>query len=571
MKYFFNKNKLLVVIMILAAVVRLWNLNNVPPHLTPDEAALGYNAYSILKTGRDEHGKLLPIVFKSFGDYKPGLYVYATIPFVATLGLNEWSVRLPSAISGIIIVYLIYLIVKQLFGNGYGLRVMGLKHTTHNTKQVFELPLCSALVAATNPWLITFSRGAWEVNLSLMLSLLGVYLFLKSLNENKYLLYSVVSFALTFIAYQGAKLSTGIIVLLLGIIYWKEFWRIEIKTIVKSVVVGLIIVSPILLSIVNGQSGRLEVFSVFSYPRSTEYVQNMLNEGNEKIGDINYYLYHGESYNFLRGVLGRFFNHFSGRFLFFEGDFSNPRHSAPYQGQLLLIDIILLIAGLVFVIRNYSLYPKSYSLIILWLVLAPLPAILSRDQVHAVRSLNMAVPLVIISAIGLAAVLNQLRVVSYVFLAFYFLSSVYFLDAYFVHLPIHQSKLWEYGYKQIVETVTPIQNNYKKVVVQQSFAQPYIYFLFFNRYSPAKYQSENSYVNSENKLDVGYVTKIDNVYFEAIDWSRNRGDHGVLFVADTLRIPPLDSNDEREFKLIKEIKYLDNLNTAFRILEVKTK
>ncbi len=556
---FFKNNKVLVAIFILAAVVRLWNLNNVPPHLTPDEAALGYNAYSILKTGRDEHGKLLPIVFKSFGDYKPGLYVYATIPFVATLGLNEWSVRLPSAISGIIIVYLLFLITKRLFNKNYDLSVV------------------IALVAATNTWLITFSRGAWEVNLSLMLTLLGVYLFLKALNENKYLLYSVVSFALTFIAYQGAKLSTGIIVLLLGVIYWKEFWKIDQKTIVKSVVIGLIIASPILLSIVNGQSGRLEVFSVFSYPRSTEYVQNMLNEGNEKIGDINYYLHHGETYNFLRGVLGRFFNHFSGRFLFFEGDFSNPRHSPPYQGQLLLIDMVLLLTGLVYIVRNYQLSPKFYSLIMFWLVLAPLPAILSRDQVHAVRSLNMAVPLIIISGLGLYYLINlfmnnKYKVFFYILCTiFYILSFLYFLDVYFVHLPKHQSKLWEYGYKQIVETVTPIQNDYKKVVVQQSFAQPYIYFLFFNSYDPAKYQRENSYVNSENKLDVGYVIKIDNVYFEAIDWSRNRGDHGVLFVADTLRIPPLDSNDEREFKLIKEIKYLDNLNTAFRILEVKTK
>jgi hypothetical protein len=297
----------------------------------------------------------------------------------------------------------------------------------------------------------------------------------------------------------------------------------------------------------------------------------MLNEGGEKIGDLNYYLYHGETFAFFRGVLGRFFNHFSGRFLFFEGDFSNPRHSAPYQGQLLLIDLLLLTVGIIYIVRNYSLFSKPYSLILLWLILAPLPAILSRDQVHAVRSLNMAIPLVFISAIGLTSVLKQLRVVGFGFLVFYFLSFVYFCDAYFVHLPKHSSKLWEYGYKQIVETVTPIQYNYEKVVVQQSFAQPYIYFLFFNKYDPAKYQNENSYVNSENKLDVGYVTKIDNVYFEAIDWSRNRGDHGVLFVADTLRIPPLDSNDDREFELIKEIKYLDNLNTAFRILEVKSK
>src|SRR3990170_6052123 len=94
----------IILIVLIAAVLRLWKLDNIPPHLTPDEAALGYNAYSILKTGKDEYGEFLPIIFKSFGDYKPGLYVYLTVPFVAFFGLNEYTVRLPSAIFGIIAV-----------------------------------------------------------------------------------------------------------------------------------------------------------------------------------------------------------------------------------------------------------------------------------------------------------------------------------------------------------------------------------------------------------------------------------------------------------------------------------
>jgi len=107
-----NKN-ILWLIILLAAIIRVWNLDNIPPHLTPDEASLGYNAYSILKTGKDEYGKTLPLIFKSFGDYKPGLYIYTTVPFVAVLGLSEFSVRLPSAIFGVISIYLIYLIAMK--------------------------------------------------------------------------------------------------------------------------------------------------------------------------------------------------------------------------------------------------------------------------------------------------------------------------------------------------------------------------------------------------------------------------------------------------------------------------
>ena len=546
-----------ILILALAAVLRLWNLNNIPPHLTPDEAALGYNAYSILKTGRDEQGQFLPLVFKSFGDYKPGLYIYATVPFVAVFGLNEWSVRLPSALAGIGIVYLIYLISKKLF-------------TVHGS--LFTLV---ALVAATNPWLIYFSRGAWEANLSLMLTLLGIYFFLRSLHTTYYILYSTVAFAATLLTYQGAKLSTAIVVALLIIVYWKDFWNISKKYLLSSFALGIIICMPIILGILQGEGGRLKIFSVFSYPRPVEYIQKMLNQNGEKIGGINYYVFHNEPYNFLRGIMGRWFNHFSGSFLFFEGDTANPRHSAPYQGMFLLSDIIILLYGLVVLLKShaeggYSISNlKSAKFILLWLVLSPLPAILSRDQVHAVRSLNMAIPLILIAGIGLVEVLKQLRIVNYVFFAFYFLVFIYFYDSYFIHLPKQNSKLWEYGYKQIVEVVKPIKNNYQKIIIQQSFAQPYIYFLFFEKYDPVRWQAQNNYVGSEFKGDVGYVTDIDNIFFEGIDWSRDRGKSGTLFVADPIRIPPHDSREGDEFTIVKEIKYLNGMDIAFRIIEIK--
>ena len=89
---------ILLVIVLLAAVIRLWQLDSNPPGLTWDEAALGYNGYSIMQTGRDEYGSFLPLSLKSFGDYKPAVYAYLTIPFIAILGLTEWAVRLPSAL-----------------------------------------------------------------------------------------------------------------------------------------------------------------------------------------------------------------------------------------------------------------------------------------------------------------------------------------------------------------------------------------------------------------------------------------------------------------------------------------
>lgn len=558
------KNWILIVVLVVAALVRFWNLGINPPHLTPDEASLGYNAYSILKTGKDEFGKTLPIVFKSFGDYKPGLYVYLTVPSVAVFGLTEFSTRFPSAFAGVLSVLLIFLIIKELF------------------PERKYLPILGAFVSAVNPWLVFFSRGAWEVNLSLTLTLIGIFLFLKSLKNSKFIIYSAVPFALTLLTYQGAKISTGIVLVILTFIYWKQILDYDRRHLIKAFVVGFIISIPIFMSFVNGETGRLNVFSVFSYPRSTEYIQAMLDEGGEKIGDIKYFLFHPESLNFLRGIMGRWFNHFSGRFLFFEGDWANPRHSSPNQGVLLFSDLILLIIGVASIVKFGS--KKQNQFVWLWLILAPLASALSRDQVHAVRSLGMAIPLIIIIASGMERValfLQRQKVLLIKILALlsfgfvYVFSLAYYLDSYFVHLPSHNSNLWEYGYKQMVEVIKPIQNNYKAINVQQSFAQPYIFFLFYGGekigqgYDPGKYQKNAIWTASENKGDVGYVVKLDNICFCAIDWSVNRGDHGALFAADPLRIPPLDSNDPKQFNIISEIKYLNGRDTAFRILEVK--
>ena len=543
-----TKKYLLIAILIVAAFLRLWKLGSIPYTLNPDETSLGYNAYSILKTGRDEHGKLMPIILKSFGDYKPGLYVYLTIPSVAIFGLNEFAARLPSALAGVLTVYLIFLIVRSLF-------------TNHRSLSTFV-----AIVAATNPWLILFSRGAWEVNVSLTLTLLGIYFFLRALENSLFTVHCSLAFALTLITYQGAKLSTFVVVVLLIVLYWKDVLKIKAKYIFFGLLIAAIISSPVVLSFTKGQTGRLKVFSIFSYKDPGQYEKN-----------LNHYLFHSESLFYKRGILSRFFNHFSGRFLFFEGDWSNPRHSAPNSGMLLIGDLAILLLGLIFIFRNYSLYAKPYTLILLWLIFASLPSILSRDQVHSVRALNMAVPLVIMIGFGYNFLFEKLHSWKHLIILLLFVPSfLYFCDSYFIHFAKHGTDLWNLGYKEVVGNVTRIQDRYKAIKVQQSFAQPYIYFLFYDaggtfgpqKYDPAKYQRESKWIESEYKGDVGYVTHLDNIEFADINWPSGKNEHGTLFVADFLKISADDVKDQSLYKIIEEIKFPNGRDTAYRIVEV---
>lgn len=568
----FKKYKLLILLLFVAAVLRLWGLSSNPPHLTSDEAALGYNAYSILKTGRDEHGELLPVVFKSFGDWKPGLYVYLDVPFVAIFGLNEWGTRLPGALSGIIAVWLVYLLTGEIFRD---------KEKWHYPTQIF-----SAFFLAISPWHLQFTRGAWEAGVSLTLTIAGIYLFLRALRDKeKYLIFSALCFALTLWTYQGAKFSTTIIIVGLIVLFYRSLTKLSRGTLLKGVVLGFIISLPVLISVFEGKTGRIKVFSLLSYRRPDEYVQQFLQQDETSKDSWQYRLYHSEPLYFVNGVIARWTHYFSGRFLFFEGDWTNKRHSVPNNGVLLVLDSIFLIVGLVVLAR---LAPKAQVLFLaFWLLSSPLPAALSRDEIHGVRSFSMVVPLAIIMALGASYLLlwigksnKVIKAISFIFVLSYLANFIYYLDGYWVHAPFRNSQAWQYGYKQVVERVAAVKGQYSEVVVKQDYTQPYIFFLFYEKYDPGKYQeaAKSSYINNIYG-DVGFISKIDNITFRNINWSGDRLMPGKLFVVDqevianefVLQEDIEDyyiKKEKSRFNLIEKISALDG-KTVFVLLGIK--
>ena len=106
---------LFLIVIVLSAFLRLYKLGQSPEGFYLDEAAIGYNAFSILKTGKDEFGKKWPLVFRSFGDFKAPVYSYLLVPVFAVLEPTVLLVRLPSAVAGILTVICFYwLIIKVL-------------------------------------------------------------------------------------------------------------------------------------------------------------------------------------------------------------------------------------------------------------------------------------------------------------------------------------------------------------------------------------------------------------------------------------------------------------------------
>jgi 4-amino-4-deoxy-L-arabinose transferase-like glycosyltransferase len=548
-KKFLKNYYLLILILCLAAFLRFYQITNVPPSTQWDETAIGYNAYSILKTGRDEYGNFLPLVFKSFGDYKPGLYIYLTVPSVAVFGLTELAVRIPSALAGIAAVWLIYQVSYLLF-----------------KKKILSLFVSFSL--AMSPWAMHFSRGGWEANVALFLTLLGLFYFLKSEKKPKYLYPSGIAFGLSLLAYQGSKVFIPLFLLGLLIFFFKSVKKLPLKNLVISLVLFALVASPAFLAIFTGGGGRIKTMSLFSYQRPAAEVKSILNIDKDNMVYFN--LFHSENLSFATRLAERYFNHFSTRFLFFEGDWSSLRHGPPYTGVLYLFDFLLLIAGGYFLVRFNTSQSKF---VWFWLLVAPIPAVLTRDSIQGIRSLNMVLPLMVLVGCGFYQIFLWLPKKRKIFSSgivlfltgLYFFSAAYYFDQYFYHYPLQSSKDWGYGYKQAVQKIYPLRNNYQKIIFTSEYGQPYIYWLFYGKYSPIDYQAKAKLTENASG-DVGRVEKLDNLEFRSISFDGDKNLSKSLLVGTEIEIP-LEKIDYSKQKILDEIKFLDG-KIAFRIVEI---
>src|SRR3989344_3615893 len=105
---------ILLLILVIAAILRIWKINEVPVSLFSDELDVGYQAYSFLKTGKDYFGNPWPLHFQSYVENRAPLYIYSAVPTVAVFGITPYGIRLPAAIFGILGVWMMYLLVNEI-------------------------------------------------------------------------------------------------------------------------------------------------------------------------------------------------------------------------------------------------------------------------------------------------------------------------------------------------------------------------------------------------------------------------------------------------------------------------
>jgi len=534
----------LLIIVFLGTFLRFWQIDKVPPSLYWDEVSQGYNAYSILKTGKDEHGEAFPIArFVAFGDYKAPVYIYLDIPFIGIFGKTTFGVRFPSALFGSLTVLLTYFLVYELF---------------YENKSRKRFALWSSFFLAISPWHIQLSRAAYEANVATFFTVLAVYLFLLAKRVKSWIfILSAISFVLGFYAFNAHRVFIPFLVILLGVIYFKDLLKSK-KYIGISIVIGVILLLPFLSYFRTPESKlRFNEVNIFSDLNVIEQSNQMIAyEKNSIIARVfdNRRILYSLSY------IEHYFDFYDPTYLFFTGDV-NPRFSLQDFGELFLWELPLFVAGFYFLASQRS---KSAILVIGWFLLAPVAAATARETPHALRSETFIPLYSIISSLGIVCVLDYIKKVSKklknisvsIFIAIVFVFLIIFLHDYFVHFPVNYAYSWQYGYEQAVKTVDKIKNDYDYVVVTRDYGRPYIYVDFYSNILPSDLQKETVY--SRDAFGFYSVSKVGKYIFRKtlINASEDAGKK-VLYVGKPDEIPGT-------FNVIKKI-YFPKGDIAFVI------
>lgn len=494
----------LIFLLTLVLFTRFAYLNISPPSPYWEEVALGYDAYSISKTLRDHHGHFLPLVaFESFGDFKPSLYFYVLVPFIKAMGLSVLTVRLPTILASIAIIFGTALLAKTLSLHFY------YKNRFKIANYIFYLAL---FLSTISPWLLTFSRSAWESTLATALVVWGVnfWLFFIATNLGKWAVLSTLLLSLSTYAYHANRVSAPLLGIALLIFYfWRKKSKLNYKALIISGLTAFFVFSPIALALFDksGQQ-RIAETSIFNDLA-------IIQESNQQI-EINgetfwsKILYHRYLF-FTREVLENFISHFRFDYLFVNGD-ANPRHSIQTFGQFYYLDAIFFIFALIFLFRQ----KKSINLLLIfYLIFMILPAAFTKAVPHALRTLSALPVFIIFLSFGIWQVLSLIKkqhlkiyLIGIIIFIYSFYFSKFFYQLIFIY-PEKYKQEWQFGYEEMVKKVFAVRNNYEKIYISREQGRPAMYYFFYNQIDPSTVQSFAKIA----KKDQGEFLNFDNLEF----------------------------------------------------------
>lgn len=443
----------MLVVLALAAVVRVVGLRDLPPGFFCDEAGNGYNSYLLLTTGRDETRTLLPLYIWSFGvSYKNPVFIYAATLPIAVFGLNEFSVRLTSAIFGVLAVLGMGLLGRLVFGTAGG--------------------VIAALLLAVVPWHVHFSRIAFELIAFPAIFLFAFAALVAGVNGRpRWLLAAGPLFALSLYTYGPAKMFVPLFVFGAVLVYARRLWAVR-RWAALAVLLTVLTAAPVMVFDFNHRDRSGQYFSRTTTLNPTQTVS----ENAARVWD-------------------QYERFFSRSFLFERGD-PLLRHAVPGFGELYWCMLPLLALGLLWCL--WPGHPEG-KLFLWWLALYPIAPALMNEAPSASRGVIGVPVFCLIAAAGAVAVLETVRrlvpwprvalalqsVAVAVLVVALGREAWRYGQAYVTTYPRIAAAEFQYGYREAIAFMEAHRDEYKLLMLTANHVnQPQIFAGFYNAERP---------------------------------------------------------------------------------------
>ena len=465
-------SKKLILIFALGLFLRLFQISTLPSGFHIDEVKLGWNAYSLLKTGRDDWMHAFPLYYDTFGDQRPTGLFYASVPALTVFKLTEFAVRFTPALFGSLGIFAIFYLVLAITNKRMP-------------------PLLSALMLSISPWHITLSRSTSEGIVATTLTLFGLYFLVISFSKRKTkpLILAFIFLSLSYFFYHTFRLIVPIFSFGLAAYYYRG--KLFLPSIIMTLLFGLLT----LTFVYNPNStSRLSQVSIFADTAIKDSIDRLpFEEGDNHI--LIARIFHNKAVIYSTKFINEYSSYFTGKFFFTFGEAKPARYQTVMRGPVLYIEAILVILGLIAIAQK-----KLSPLPILFLLISPLAtAITTEDAPNLHRALMMAPFISILAGFGLDLISKHSRRLLFITLTLLSFDFIYFAHMYMVHNSQRDSIaiMRNSGEKELINEIVKLSPKYQKILLSIRPDQHYPFYAFYTKQNPEIFNPQLA-INKQN-------------------------------------------------------------------------
>lgn len=359
--------------MLLAGVLRLYELGSWPPGLYHDEAYYGLDALRVIGGER-------PLYFAANNGREP-LFIYLAALSLDWLGRTVYALRFPAALVGVLTIPVTYWMARELFNRRVGV-------------------LAAAFMTITL-WPVHLSLIGFRAGTLPLFSALSIAAGVRAYRSGRWYDWLIAGalYGVSFYTYLAGRFTPVVLIVFgLGLVLSRRIKRLWPGALIFLIAAG-IVAAPLAITAVTNWD------TVMGRPGDVSILNPAINNGDVVGTAIS---------NTLK-ALGMFF---------WQGD-RIPRHNVPYRPVFDWLVTIFFVFGLVRLIlgaiqRRRSAVPPlpdfleytpvqrvalpgklSSVFVLLWVAVMLLPTILAEDTPHFLRAVGVLPVLMVIPAVGL--------------------------------------------------------------------------------------------------------------------------------------------------------------------------